>query len=349
MNIIFVLPDMRGGGSEKVVSLLANEYCKRGYKITILLFGGNTVAYPLHPNVSVVSVSMETKGNPFTALQRIYRMRKFYAKHKGAYIFSFCVMGTVYSALTKVGFHCRMLVSERTDPREFRHIWLRNLAYDCCGRIICQTTDMIPCFPKRMESKCVVIPNPLSLHDVPIATGPRIPAICSVGRLVEVKNHPLLFQAFASFSQKHPDYSLHLYGEGHLEDALKELSYTLNIENKVQFHGFTQNVFEEIMNHSMYVSTSNYEGLSNSLIEANSIGIPVIATDCPIGGSKYCIDNKVNGLLIPVNDVQALVIAMETIANNPQLAQSLSQNGIARRERYNLETIATLFLKEAGL
>ncbi len=53
MKIIFVLPDMPGGGTERVVALLANEYVKRGYQTAILLFAGNQTAYPLDPKVEV--------------------------------------------------------------------------------------------------------------------------------------------------------------------------------------------------------------------------------------------------------------------------------------------------------
>ena len=66
----------------------------------------------------------------------------------------------------------------------------------------------------------------------------------------------------------------------------------------------------------MFVLSSDYVGISNSMIEALAIGVPVISTDCPVGGSRMYIDNKESGLLVPVKDKEALVTAMKKIASD---------------------------------
>ena len=142
MQIVFVLPDMPGGGSDRVVAMLANEFVKRGYEIAILLFAGSRVVYPLDERVEVVITGEESGGNPLIRIKRILNMRKYYKKNKGCYIFSFCVMGTVFSVLSAAGIPHRMLVSERSDPTRIPHQKLRNWAYNKAEKLVFQTEDM---------------------------------------------------------------------------------------------------------------------------------------------------------------------------------------------------------------
>lgn len=99
----------------------------------------------------------------------------------------------------------------------------------------------------------------------------------------------------------------------------------------------------------MFVLSSDYEGISNSMIEALAMGIPVISTDCPAGGSRMYIKNNENGILVPVGDKKALAEAMMKLAGNPEFAKQLSVNALKVKEQYALEKIADRFLEEAGI
>ena len=83
MKIVFVLPDMPGGGTERVVAMLANEYVKRGYQVAILLFAGNQVAYSLDERIEIYIAGKASGGNPFIQLSRLIRMRRYYIKNEG--------------------------------------------------------------------------------------------------------------------------------------------------------------------------------------------------------------------------------------------------------------------------
>ena len=76
----------------------------------------------------------------------------------------------------------------------------------------------------------------------------------------------------------------------------------------------------------MFVICSEYEGMSNSLIEAMALGLPVISTNSPIGGAKMLINNEINGILIPVNNKDSLVEAMIKILENPEFRNKLARN-----------------------
>lgn len=349
MKIIFVLPDMPGGGTERVVALLANEYVTRGFQTAILLFAGNQVAYPLDERIEIFIAGKASGGNPFIQISRLFKMRKFYKKNKNCYIFSFCVRGSIFSVIAAAGIPHRFLISERNDPTRMSGQKLRDWSYRRAEKIILQTDDVKQCFSKDIQDKSAVIPNPVS-GDMPEPfQGERKKRIVSVGRLQPQKNHKLLLDAFASFHEIHSDYDLHIFGIGELENELKRHARELHIEDYVVFRGFCSDVQHEIWDSAMFVLSSDYEGISNSMIEALSIGVPVISTDCPVGGSRTYIEDGINGILTPVGDVKALSDAMLKLADNPEFARILSANGAKIKEQYGLEKIADRFLEEAGI
>lgn len=349
MKIIFVLPDMPGGGSERVVAMLANDFVKKGLEVSILLFAGSSVAYPLDHRIEVVIVGERSGGDPWLRIRRLVRMRQFYRRNRGCYIFSFCVMGTVFSVLAAAGIPHRMLVSERNDPTRIPHQKLRNWAYRKAEKLVFQTQDMKECFDTDIRQKSVVIPNPVPDNIPDPFLGERKKRIVSVGRLEPQKNHRLLIEAFSEFHREYTDYQLHLFGVGELENELRKQVERLNLNNSVVFRGFSSNVKEEIRDSAMFVLSSDYEGISNSMIEALSMGIPVISTDCPVGGSRAYIQDGVNGLLVPVGDGKALVEAMRRVAGDRLLSAKLSSNAAKVKEKYGLSEIADRFLEEAGI
>ena len=349
MKIVFVLPDMPGGGSERVVAMLANEYAKRGYQTAILLFAGNQVAYPLDERIEVFVAGKASGGNPFIQINRLFKMRRYYRMNKGCYIFSFCVRGSIFSVIAATGIPHRLLISERNDPTRMSGKKLRDWSYRKAEKLVLQTDAVKQCFSEDIQRKSVVIPNPVADNMPEPFQGERKKQIVSVGRLQPQKNHRLLIDAFAAFHKIHADYELHIFGIGELEDALKKQVEDLNIEDYVVFRGFSSDVQHEIWDSAMFVLSSDYEGISNSMIEALSMGVPVISTDCPVGGSRTYIEDGVNGILTPVGDQKALTEAMITLTDNSELARKLSANGAKIKDKYSLEKIADRFLEEAGI
>lgn len=343
-KIVFVIPDMAGGGTERVISLLANEYCKRGIEVAILLFAGHETAYRLDDRVEVVSMGAPTRGSFRARIARIRKMRKYYKENRHCQIWSFSVMGVVFSVLAAWGQKHYLLVSERSDPNEYEYPKLRNFFYRFADVVVCQTREAMESFPAAIVKKAVVLPNPIDIHDLEPHAGEREKKVVAVGRLGPPKNHELLIHAFAHFVEEFPDYTLELYGKGEQEAELKKLVSHLGIGQKVIFHGFSSRVQEEINSAAMYVLSSDYEGVSNSLLEAISLGIPVIATDCPIGGCRMYVKNDENGLLVPVGDEGALTGAMKKIAGNPVFARQLSMEGRKLREKVRVDRIADCFL-----
>ena len=346
-KIVFVVPDMAGGGTEKVISLLANEFVKRGIPVGILTYAGNEYAYYLDENVERYCAALASSGSLKIRLQRFKNMRSYLKKNKGCKIFSFSTIGTGFVVLSTLFMKRDMLVSERTDPLSCDHKLYRNFFYLFAHTLVCQTEDGIKCFPKIIRKKACVIGNPISENLAPVYRGERKKEIVTVGRLQPVKNQKILITAFANLTECNKDYTLHFYGKGPLEEELKKQAKDLNIESKVYFHGFIENIDEKIRESSIFVLSSNYEGISNSMIEALGLGMAVIATDCPIGGSKMYIKHGINGLLIPVDDADALYEAMKQLVDSDELRQTISKNAEQVRREYNIKRIADQMLEAA--
>lgn len=348
-KIVFIIPNMTGGGTERVISLLSAEYIRRGFQVAIMQFAGYQRAYELDSRVEDFSVSAQSGGNPLIQLGRIRDMRRYFKKNPGCHIFAFCVNGAVFSAIATLGMKRPFLVAERNSPESCKEKKIRNWAYRRADVITFQTADGIGYFPKAIAKKAVIIPNPIDAAIPPRYEGERAKKIVTVGRLHSQKNQALLLEAFSDFRKERMDYELHIYGEGELEEKLKAYAQKLGIGDNVVWHGFSTRVKEEIADSRMFVLSSDFEGISNSMLEALAMGIPTISTDCPIGGARVYIKNNESGLLVPVGDRKALAEAMLRVAGDDELAGRLSVNGAKVRERYSPGSIAERFLEAAKI
>ncbi len=348
-KIVFIIPNMTGGGTERVISLLSTEYIKRGFQVAIMQFAGYQHAYELDSRVEDFSISEQSGGNPLVQIRRIRDMRRYFKKNPDCHIFAFCVNGAVFSAVATLGMKRPFLVAERNSPESCKEKKIRNWAYRRADVITFQTADGIAYFPKDIARKAVIIPNPIDTAIPQRYEGERAKRIVTVGRLHSQKNQALLLEAFSDFCKERTDYTLHIYGEGELEERLKAYAQELGLGDSVVWHGFSARVKEEIADSRMFVLSSDFEGISNSMLEALAMGIPTISTDCPIGGARAYMKHNESGLLTPVGDREALAEAMLRVAGDDELAGRLSVNGAKVREQYSQGSIAERFLEAAGI
>lgn len=343
-KIIFVVASMAGGGAERVIAILSNQFVKKGLNVSIMMTAGNEVVYNLDPKIELISIGGRTAGSMTARIQRVKKMREHFKKNVPAIIIPFGVGESVYAVAANMGLRNKMIISERNDPAACKYPGLRNWIYSRADYRVYQTVMAKESFPKYLQKNSQVIPNPVS-SALPQTNGEeREKKIAAVGRLENQKNYPMMLKAYSLFYKIHPDYKLHIYGKGYLLDELKILAEELNITEGIVWEGFCSNVWKQITNAAMYVLSSDYEGISNSMLEALALGLPVISTDCPIGGSRMCITHKENGMLIPVGDSQALAKAMCEIVEDKSLARKLSENAYKIREKFSEENISNQWI-----
>ena len=157
---------------------------------------------------------------------------------------------------------------------------------------------------------------------------PTHPFIVAAGRLVPQKGFDLLIRAFAARLQERP-ISLVIAGEGPERSALEALARTVNLQGRVYFPGFVRNPWSYFARAAAFVCSSRWEGFGNVIIEAMACGVPVVSTDCDYG-PREIIRHGQSGLLVPVENVEALATAIGSVLDDRQLAGRLAE-GARRR------------------
>lgn len=345
-NIIFVTISMCGGGTERVISVLANEAAKRGQNVSIMMIGDDRVEYELDDKISVFCVSKATGGSLSGRMKRLTAMRKEF-RENGGNIIAMGSSAAIFTLIASLGLKNKVVVSERNDPGRLNHKpisrkmkIIRELLYGTATRVVLQTEDSKTYFGKKVVKRSVVVMNPLPQEVFDRRTElVRDKTVIGSGRLTVYKGYDTLISSFAKFSKLHPEYSLKIFGKGELQSELNEQIEKFEISDKAKLCGFSEDMYGELTRGGMYVSSSVSEGVSNALMEALALGIPVIATDCPVGGSRMCIDNGKTGILIDVGDEEELVSSMCKIAEDNDFAGLLAKNAMSKSEEWTVEEV----------
>lgn len=346
-KILFVIGSLDNGGAERVVALLSSELSHLGYEVSIITIIKNNISYEINENVKIIPISITGSGirRNFSRLKELRNTVK-----DNDVIISFLSTVNIATLISSVGLNKKIILSERNDPakepgtkagRLFRNL-LYLLNKKC--EFVFQTEEAAKYFNSEIQKRSAIIPNPLSKLPQPYC-GIRKRNIVTIARLGPQKNLSLLIRCFFNIQKIYPDYKLDIYGQGPLKKELERQATELGIKDKVNFHGFVRNVHNEILNAGLYVMSSDYEGISNGMLEAIGLGLPVIATDCPIGGARTVIKNNVNGILVPVNDEKAMTRRMLDVIENPSLSLSMSKNAVKIRESLSLENITQQWYK----
>lgn len=341
-KILLINSSLNRGGSERVMSILANELSKREYIVSMAIVYPEENVYKLEDSINTISLNYKNKINILKKFEQVYRLKNIIKSDNYDVIISFMQSINILTLLASINYKGKLIISERNDPSKIKNIVLNTLAnilYPKADILVVQTDSVINYFNKKIQKQCIVIPNPINPNLPKPYRGNRDKRIVAVGRLNYQKNFSLLLRAFKKFLKRYDDYILEIYGEGILLESLKEECKSLNIIEKVVFKGYVSNVNNEILKAKMYVSSSDYEGISNAMLEALGMGIPTICTDCPVGGARLIIKNKYNGLLVPVGDVDKLAKSMIELVENDKLVKKISLNSVNVNNDYSVEKI----------
>ena len=257
--------------------------------------------------------------------------------------------------LAAQGLPNKVIISERADPnrlmkKRYGKPFIEKY-YTRADVAVFQTEDAKSVYPETVSKKGTVIFNPLK-DNLPLPyQGERNNNITTFCRISNQKNLPLLVEAFSQVHSKHPEYKLRIIGDAPNKEGTAVLQTLenqiddLDLKESVKLEPFMKNVHEAIIRDAMYVNSSDYEGISNAMLEAMAIGMPVICTDCPIGGANATITNGENGLLVPIKDPGALANAMNCVVGDIELADKLSQNASQIRNELTLDKISEKWIE----
>lgn len=370
-TVYIVLYTLSVGGAERHASSIANYLFQHGYKVKIVLLQNNIIDYTLMDGIEVTALHdleypdvIKNFKTSFVdkVLLKTYRMvseKKYNFLDKKLYIeslylkktdfffsqqnnvdqsvvISFMTIPNITMAVLKSKFKYKLILGEFTSPQlEFAvdapENKLKQSYFPNADGFIFQTNEQKEFYSYLTGVKKKVIPNPIEEIQIAPFHGKRKKEIVNYCKHVKAKNLPLLIEAFARLVYEYPDYTLVIYGDGPERKNTEKCVIEHGLADKVLLKPYAKNVIELVRESAMFVSSSDREGISNSMLEAMAIGLPTVCTDCPAGGARMFIEPYRNGMIVPVRNPEALYKAMKYIIDNPEKAEIMSKNAVEIR------------------
>lgn len=282
-------------------------------------------------------------------LWRLYRrycgfMKKCFLDHPDATVIAFMDNPNFATLLAVRNCKNKVIVSERSHPGRddiqphFRRY--RDHLYAWADLVVFQSEGARAYYPQQVKQKSIVIRNPV-LGTLPQPyTGQRKKEIITFCRIDRQKNLFGLVRSFQLICEKYPDYHLAIYGKGDQEEPLAEYIRQQHLADRVFLRPHDSHVHKLVRDAAMFVSFADYEGISNSMLEAMALGMPVVCTDCPAGGTRMMIRHNINGLLVPVGDEEEMARAMEYMILHPEQAREMGMKASEIRNECSPQRIA---------
>ena len=350
-SIAFHLNCLCQGGAERVVSNLANQFAKEGYKVYVATEWYDKDEFELDERVTRVHVGLregdEKKNRIAKFLLRVRYLKEFVNEYQPDVLVAFAHRANYRALMAAGNSKIPVVISIRINPIGYYdafsdHVQIKWLFPKAAGCVY-QTQEQKDFFKPYLQEKSRIIMNPIN----PKYFGNPLPdqrekAVVHHARLVDFKNQPMLVRAFLKVHERHPDYVLRIYGpdsEDGTRQILEKLISDNHAESFVFLMGGSNTLEKEIPKGEVYAYSSDYEGMPNSLLEAMAMGMPVVSTDCPCGGPKAVIRDGENGFLIPVGDEDALADRICRLIEDKDLAKRFSENARKIEEIASVEAI----------
>lgn len=345
MRIVVLSHCAARGGAEKVATLLANHLVEQKNDVFFFAVHFDEIQYPLDPRITYAYSGVEGGGNVQKQLRRILAVRRYVKKVKPDAVVSLVNVESV--GLIGVG-RTKIICSLRNDPNRYYHRglkkMLRNIAYAQADAMVFQTEQARNYFHGQIARKGTIIVNPVQ-GDLPYWQPDKVERyLMTACRLNEQKNLPMMIRAFGIFHGKRPKYQLRIYGEGEKKGEVERLIADMALQGVVQLMDNSHEIYDAMQKASLFLLSSNYEGISNSMLEALAIGLPCVCTDCPVGGAAMFVEDGVNGYLAPVGDAERFAELMEKACAEFEDSDTRS-TALALRERLNPEDVFCQWLR----
>lgn len=358
MNLLFFIHNMTGGGAERVMSIIANEFAKNGHNVTLAITEQNPViVYHLDPLIQVTALRGKYPKASKLLFNKVVRhtmdlflplrMRMLAKKTSAEYVVSFITEFNIEVLRAFKGSKYPVIVSEHTnvtrkiDPKINE---LRNKFYPYAAAVTVLTQRDFLLWQDKFPN-VVLLPNPCTPTDVNI-NQERRKVVFTAGRVRnwEVKGYDNLIKAWSLICHKFPDWHLEIAGD-YTERSLEQLNDIIRKCNaiNVRFLGFREDVNQLMATSEVYCLSSRVEGLPMSLLEAMSAGCCCVAFDC-ITGPSDIIMNGINGLLAKDQDVDDLAAKLEMTMADEAYRRTLSKNNGKSLNKFSLSVITNKWI-----
>ena len=345
MRILFMAPMLDYSGAPKIMTWLANRFEQDGNEVHLLTYNSKVTNKKLSKTIKQLCLDVPfeksfLRRNFISLPKTIAKVCDYIGKGNFDIIVTFTdtvsILCLSLAKLFKIG-KAKFFISERSDPytNTGKSDWIRRKMFGFADGIVFQTEEAKKYFRGKLRNALTVIPNPVIIDFYEKDAVERDNRIVSLGRLsLKQKRQDLIIKAFAKIADLFPYITVVLYGDGDDKYTIQEIIRTNHFEGRVLLAGVTHDVYSSIHNARLFVMASDFEGVPNALIEAMSIGVPVISTDCSPGGAKSLIQNGENGLLVQRGDIEALAKAIKYMLSHPQEAEKMAESAKNIRMKY---------------
>ncbi len=363
-DVSILIYDLRASGVVRNALRIARQAAVAGLRVDLVVVQAQGDFRPSdHPRIKLVSLMPEASANRFLGtLAAAKHLRAYLTQQRPRVLFS--AGNHIHPLAAMACFRLedapRLIMRASNDLSHVRRSGWQALAshvlaasarpllramFTMADRIVSVSDELAGSLGSRLglpQAEIDVIPNGIDVNRIgqlsrqevmhPWLAPGQPPVILGVGRLHRQKNFPLLLRAFALLRRRQPA-RLMILGAG-TPQALKELqdlADQLGIADDVAFMGYVENPFAYLRRAALYVLSSSWEGMSNSLLEAMACGCPVVATRCPTGTIEVLADGEY-GPLVEIENDEALADAMRCRLDQPRQSARL----MARAQDYDL-------------
>lgn len=329
------------GGAERQICMLSNALSERGHDVTLVALAECNKCFELSSSVKLIDLSYIEQKKGLSIINRFLAYRKLMLALKPDVSIHFFFQSAYFSAIlpkSKIG---KIIYSERGDPYDSEFDGLLGIVRYFADKVIdgfvFQSNGAKNYFDEKIKNRCIVIPNCVSITDFDSydTKQEREKIIVNVGRLHPQKNQKLLIEAFAKIAQDFPEYRLEIYGNGELSLELEKQIEANMLMGRVLLKKPTKQIYQVLNNATLFVLSSNFEGMPNALLEAMCLGVPCISTDCRPGGARMIINDGVDGFIVPVNDSNSLAQKIALLLSDEKLRNEFSSQALLNRKRFS--------------
>lgn len=372
MNLLYLITGMfNSAGMERTVANKANYFVGRGHNVTIVTTDQKSRKYFYKVSNSVKKIDLNLNFSDFDRYNIIFRTIVFLYKN---YLFKkrlnkllqrshYDVVVTLIMKSTDFLYKINdgsVKIVEHHFSREYYKLqhptfmtsWLAIMAYKLRDYKVISNLKHFDCFVvltnedalewRKKLNNVRVIYNSIE-YDKKISANLQNKLVVSIGRLEYQKGYDLLIPIWKKVAMKHPDWQLYIYGSGSQKSRLKQLIYELGLENSIFIKSPISDIKSVILNSSIYVLPSRFEGLPMVLLEAMSLGCPPVAFQCKCG-PKDIIYDGVNGLLVNCFDLNRFSDCINYLIENPSCRLKLGYESKKRMESFSHELIGEKWL-----
>lgn len=328
MKIMLYINTIGHGGAERVLVNLANQFSKIGHDVVLVYSIKEDVEYETYEAVEkkLLCDGSMPRGFIKRNVSLTKKLRRLLKEYRPDILISFMAEPNFRAIAACFGLKTKNLISIRNDPNREYHTALQRMCakflYRYADGIVFQTQDAKDWFSPKIQKKSRIIFNQVDERFFEVERPASAKDVVTVGRFTDQKNHKMLIEAFSKISDKVSE-NLIIYGDGSNRGKLEEHIEKLGLTDRVLLPGSVTGIHNIINSAKLFVLSSDYEGMPNALMEAMTLGLPCISTDCPCGGPKMLFADG-GGVLVPINDADALAEKMLYLLTHSDECEKLS-------------------------